>query len=285
MRRLPTPIPGPLQLRHGRLTRTYRVHRPSGLDAGQLVPLVLVLHGGFGSGEQAERAYGWNATAEANGFVVCYPDGLMRAWNAGTCCGEPMRRGFDDLGFLSALLDRLEADERVDPSRLYVAGMSNGAMMAYRLAAQLPGRLAAIGPVAGTMTVPLGPEAVAVSVCHMHGLADHHVPFDGGVGRQAVGHDWRRAVPEVIGDWRALARCGLERVWQDGPLRISTADGAGGIEVALVTVYGAGHQWPGGAAAPRVERLLGLDPPSRAVDATAMLWSFFASHPRSPYGA
>jgi polyhydroxybutyrate depolymerase len=244
-----------------------------------------VLHGGFGSGEQAERSYRWNAAADAHGFVVCYPDGLMRAWNAGTCCGEPMRRGIDDLGFLASLLDRLEADEGLDLSRLYAAGMSNGAMMAYRLAAQLRGRLAAIGPVAGTMTVPLTSESSPTSVCHIHGLNDHHVPFAGGVGRRAAGRDWRRPVSDVIAEWRALARCGPQRVWDDGPLRITTADGAAGVEVALVTLEGAGHQWPGGVGAPRVERLLGLDPPSPAVDATAMLWSFFAAHPRPAYGA
>jgi len=263
------------------MTRTFRVYRPIGLERDRPVPLVLVLHGGFGSGEQAERAYGWNATADAHDFVVCYPDGLMRAWNAGTCCGEPMRRGFDDVGFLAALIDQVQSSEAVDPGRIFVAGMSNGAMMAYRLAAELRGRLAAIGPVAGTMTVGLEPGTRPVSVCHIHGLADQHVPFGGGVGRRALGKDWRRPVETVIGEWRAAAGCGAPSVWRDGPVRIESAKSeSGGVEVALVTVAGAGHQWPGSVApAPRIQKALGLDAPSVAMDATAMLWSFFASHP------
>ncbi len=276
--RLPTPAPGPLSLKIGRLTRTYRIHRPAGLIGP--VPAVLVLHGGFGSGEQAERTYRWNAKADTEGFLVCYPDGLMRAWNAGSCCGEPMRRQIDDVGFLAALLDRLEVDEGADPDRLFAAGMSNGAMMAYRLAVELSGRLAAIGPVAGTMTVPSSGRAQPVSVCHIHGQGDAHVPFAGGRGQRARATDWRRPVPEVIAEWRSIDGCGPVEVWEEGAVRIETARGSAGTEVALVVVAGVGHQWPGSVVHPRVQRALRLDPPSNALDATAMLWSFFAAHPR-----
>jgi polyhydroxybutyrate depolymerase len=278
--RLPPPTPGPLGFSVGRLRRTYRIHRPPGDGKDGAVPLVVVLHGGFGSGEQAERSYRWNDAADANGFVVCYPDGLMRAWNAGTCCGEPMRRGVDDVAFLADLLDRVEAEERIDPGRIFATGMSNGAMMVYRLAAELPGRLAAIGPVAGTMTVPIGPATMPVSVCHIHGLADDNVPFAGGSGSRAVAHGWRRPVADVIAEWRSLAGCGPARVWQSGPVRVETAEGK--VEVALVTVAGAGHQWPGSVVPPaRVQRALLLDPPSSAISATAMLWDFFVSRPRT----
>ena len=278
--RLPAPVPGPMQLKVGRLTRTYRVHRPQAVE--DRPPLVVVLHGGFGSGEQAERAYHWNDQADAAGFVVCHPDGLMRAWNAGTCCGEPMRRGIDDVTYLAALLDRLGAEEAVDPDRVYVTGISNGAMMAYRLAAELPGRLAAIGPVAGTMCVRVPDERRALSICHVHGLEDHSVPFHGGRGSRALSQDWRRAVPEVIAEWRRVTRCGPAEVSDQGPVRIETATGTSGSEVALVTIRGAGHQWPGSAPPPaRVLRSLRMDPPSQAVDATTLLWAFFAAHPRA----
>jgi polyhydroxybutyrate depolymerase len=154
-------------------------------------------------------------------------------------------------------------------------------MMAYRLAAQLPGRLAAIGPVAGTMACE-APQASPVSVCHIHGLADFHVPFAGGRGGRSLAKDWRRPVPEVIAEWRSVDGCGPGRVWQNNPVRIDAATGIDGTEVALVTVAGAGHQWPGSLASPgRVMRVLQLDPPSTAIDATAMLWSFFEAHPRT----
>jgi polyhydroxybutyrate depolymerase len=261
------------------LYRPASVARPSGA-----LPAVVVLHGGFGTGRQAEGAYGWDARADAHGFLVAYPDGLSRAWNAGTCCGDPQRRGIDDVGFLGGLLEALVADEGVDPDRIYMTGMSNGAMMAYRMACELPGRLAAIGPVAGTMVVDCD-SAAPVSVLHVHGLDDHNVPFAGGVGTKSVAKDHRPSVPSVIERWRVVNACASPLTTQQGPVRTERAAGAGGTTVTLVTVAGAGHQWPGARPpGPVAQRLLQLDPPSTALDATALLWDFFASHRRPSPG-
>jgi polyhydroxybutyrate depolymerase len=261
--------------------RTYHVHRPATLARAAPVPLVLVLHGGFGDGLGAERSYGWDALADAEAFVVAYPDGLGRAWNAGAfCCGLPGRRGTDDVGFLARLIARLAADENIDPRRLYAAGMSNGAMMAYRLACESPVRLAAIGPVAGTMLVPCA-GARPVAVLAIHGTGDRHVPFEG--GRPAVGVNRDRvhpAVPAVIRSWRAIDRCETPRREESGALSREWATCVAGREVALIAIADAGHQWPGGRAPAFIPaRLLHLDPPSTALDATRTLWRFFAAHP------
>ena len=73
----------------GGTSRTFNLYRPQGLTGA--VPLVVMLHGGFGNGAQAERAYHWDAEADNGHFLVAYPDGLNRAWNAGSCCGNPGR--------------------------------------------------------------------------------------------------------------------------------------------------------------------------------------------------
>ena len=82
--------------------RTYRLYKPTGLPAS--APLVVMLHGGFGSGAQAEKSYGWDELADSSKFVVAYPDGLNRAWNVngGGCCGRPAKEGIDDVGFITA---------------------------------------------------------------------------------------------------------------------------------------------------------------------------------------
>ena len=67
-----------------------------------------MLHGGFGTGEQAEGAYHWDSEADIGHFLVAYPDGLNRAWNAGTCCGEPQRTNSDDVGFITAMVAAVE---------------------------------------------------------------------------------------------------------------------------------------------------------------------------------
>jgi polyhydroxybutyrate depolymerase len=266
-------------LLHAGHKRRYLLHRPTTRHGGA-APLVVMLHGGFGWPEQAEHAYRWSDVADRFGFLVCYPEGLFRTWNAGTCCGGAMREKLDDVGFLAAVVGDVARAERVDLDRIYATGMSNGAMMSYRLAAELPGRFAAIAAVAGTMTVPLG-EARPLSVLHIHGSTDRSVPFTGGVGRRAFAPDRRPSVPQTVAAWRALAGCGPVRVSQVGPVRTETAMAADGTMVELVTVVGAGHQWPGAVVVnPDVARRLQMDRPSDAFDATERIWDFFVSHPR-----
>ena len=132
----------------GGVSRTFHLYRPPGLGDG--APLVVMLHGGFGTGAQAERSYHWDSEADAGHFLVAYPDGLMRAWNAGSCCGEPQRTNTDDVGFITAMVGAIEQKMPIDRARVYATGMSNGAMMALRLGCQTD-TFAAIAPVAGTL--------------------------------------------------------------------------------------------------------------------------------------
>ena len=262
--------------------RQYLLHRPSSHSGrNTLAPLVIMLHGGFGSAQHAQWSYGWDDVADAHGFVVAYPNGLRRSWNAGTCCGPAMRAGIDDVEFIDTLITKLENTESIDPDRVYVAGMSNGAMMAYRLACDLPGRLAAIGPVAGTMTVPLTTSSTPTSVCHIHGLADQNAPFDGGIGRRGAAKDARPSITSVIAHWRAIDECGPSTESDNGPVHLDTADGPLNQEVTLITIVGAGHQWPGSRSLRRRGgRMPVPDPPSTALDATTTLWQFFTAHTR-----
>jgi polyhydroxybutyrate depolymerase len=238
-----------------------------------------MLHGGFGTGLQAERSYGWDGQADTAGFVVAYPDGVGNTWNAGTCCGPALRGNLDDAAFIDAMIDALVADEHVDPARVFVTGMSNGAMMAYRFACDRPGVAAAIGPVAGSMTVDCA-GATPTSVMHIHGLADQNVPYEGGSGTKGFAHDSRPSVPATIERWRSIDGCTAPpAVATDGPVSTSTWAGcASGERVVLTTIEGAGHQWPGSEPNnPAAAVALGLDPPSEAMSATAALWAFFAS--------
>jgi polyhydroxybutyrate depolymerase len=130
----------------GGATRTFHVYRPQALNGA--APLLVMLHGGFGNGAQAERAYHWDAEADSGHFLVAYPDGLNRAWNAGSCCGNPQRTNVDDVAFITAMVSAIEQQTSIDSGRIYVTGMSNGAMMALRLGCQTD-MFAAIAPVAG----------------------------------------------------------------------------------------------------------------------------------------
>lgn len=257
------------------LERSYRLHVPAHASGAR--PLVVVLHGGFGSGQQAELAYGWDALADREGFLVAYPDGWRRAWNTGGgCCGASADQRIDDVGFLETVVQQVRRDHDVDGRRIYLTGMSNGAMMAYTMACRTRA-FAAIAPVAGTQLVDC-PDAAPVSVVHVHGLADTRVRYDGGPG-EGVAHVDGPPVDQVVAGWRAVDRCAAPSVTTSGVVRTSTATCARGRAVTLITIEGAGHQWPGSEAR-RSGRLLGADPPSHALDATSVIWQFFASHPK-----
>ena len=232
------------------IDRTFHVYRPEGLSKERAVPLVVMLHGGFGSGAQAERAYHWDESAQKYGFVVLYPDGVNHAWNAGTCCGTPAREGIDDVGFLSQLIALIEAGEHIDPDRVVVAGMSNGAMMAYRMACDAPIQLYGIASVAGTMMTPC-PNAKPTNVIEIHGDADKNVPYNGGKGSGPAGVV-ALPVQTVIARWSSIDGCHHAMPFATAQYSIKTYGCDNKRSVSLVTVNGAGHQWPGGPHTPAV---------------------------------
>jgi polyhydroxybutyrate depolymerase len=278
----PKPIPvgqSSQALESGGVSRTFHLYRPQGLTGP--APLVVMLHGGFGNGAQAERAYHWDAEANNGHFLVAYPDGLNRAWNAGSCCGSPQRTGVDDVAFITAMVSAIEQEAPIDAARVYVTGMSNGAMMALRLGCQTD-MFAAIAPVAGTLLTDCS-HARPTSVLQIHGTADDRVPYDGGPGKAfAIDGNPRvdgPSVPSVNATWRAIDACAEPTSSTSGSVTASTAGCAEGRTVELISVAGAGHQWPGGEPSPLVERF-GLPGPSTALNATATIWQFFTEHHR-----
>ncbi len=167
-------------LQTGGATRTYLLHLPATLAAQR--SLVVVLHGGFGSAQQAEAAYGWDELADRDGVLVAYPQGDGAAWNAGDCCGAPARKGIDDVAFIAAVVADVQARYGVTQARTFVTGMSNGALMAYRLACDTD-LFAAVAAVAGTIVTGCAHPA-PLAVLHIHGLDDDRVRFGGGTGRR-----------------------------------------------------------------------------------------------------
>ena len=261
----------------GGVTRTFIVYRPANLSAAQRVPLVVMMHGGFGTGSQAERSYLWDAEADAGHFLVAYPDGLHRAWNAGGgCCGIPAKSGTDDIGFITAMVTVIEHAIPVDADRVYATGISNGGIMAYDLACHTT-IFAAIGPDSATQ---LGscPDPAPISVIAIHGTADKNIPYNGGLG-DGPGHIDGPPVPTVNADWRSTDHCASPIVTTAKTVTTSIASCPAGQTVELITIAGAGHQWPGARPSWLAEHLLHTDPPSKALNATKVIWTFFASHP------
>jgi polyhydroxybutyrate depolymerase len=269
--------------------RTYWLYVPPSYDGKAPLPLVIVLHGGGGNATQVAANTRFNAEAAKSGFIVAYPDGTSAAggesfnWNDGRPGGAyPGGDGVDDVAFVRRLLDKLEGELKIDPRRVYATGISNGGMMAYRLGCELADRLAAIGPVSATLTFAECAPSQPVSLVHIHGTADRFVPYPGGVGIERV-REYRNApVREVVDRWRVLDGCGVERrvsvqTVQGEKVLVESAGGCrGGTDVVLYTIEGGEHAWPGARTA------AALQTPSKALNATSVIWDFFRTHPKSP---
>jgi len=266
-------------------TRWYLQRLPEHLGSAAL-PLVLVLHGGGGHAENAEAMTGFTAKARAEGFIVVYPEGSGRfphrllTWNAGHCCGYALEQGVDDVAFIAALLDRLQARLPIDRRRIYVTGLSNGGMMAHRLARDLPGRFAATAPVIAGLFGDEAPASQPTSALMINGALDRSVPAAGGApgGRFTSAWDGHPLLPGVAQAeyWSAAGHCqGNPRIDTLSWGQRWTYDCPDGRAVVRDLVRDNGHAWPGGVAGSRR-----ADPPSKALDATSEIWDFFKAHPQ-----
>jgi len=256
-------------------TRSYRVYRPAGLNGS--APMVVMLHGGYGSASQAEATYGWDALADQDHFVVVYPDGENYAWNGGGgCCGKPAANHVDDVAFITDVVHAVEAEIPIDTRRVYATGISNGGIMSYRMACDTT-LFAAIGPDSATLMGSCDNPA-PISVIHIHGTADTRIPYAGGQGNGSAEIDGP-PVQTVVADWRKVDDCSPATSTTAGVVTTSVATCPDGRSVELITIAGAGHQWPGSKGHGLAGKLMHLDPPSHALDATTTIWAFFAAHP------
>lgn len=258
--------------------RWYRIDLP---DRAQGAPILLALHGGGGNPDQFARASGLTAPANAAGYAVIYPAGTGRfgllTWNGGYCCGLAQKRGVDDLHFLDQVVADAEARFGANAGRVYLTGMSNGAILAESYAATRPDRVAAVAAVSGTLDLARFPPLGPVPLLILHGMADDHVPYEGGNGSNAWSDADFTAVSQVVTAFLARQPPGLA---QDSAVIDPVPDGtrvdettwtrAGRPVLRLLAVEGGGHVWPGGA---RARRQSGA---TEDISATTEILRFFA---------
>jgi polyhydroxybutyrate depolymerase len=251
------------------MERTYLLHVPPGLCKSSLVPLVLVFHGHRMNAEYMIAMTEFNAVADAERFLVAYPSGTgtpqMLSFNGGLCCGSAAREGINEAAFVRRMLEELEADFSIDPARIFAAGFSNGAILAYRLGCEMSETFAAIAPVAGNMMFSSCTPRQEVSVIHVHGLNDSSAPYedsdlDPGTDPAVL------SVKGSVAFWAAFDGCAEAASEEQAGIvtRLSSSGCSAGTAVELYTLRGIGHAWP----------------PESLWPASRILWDFFASHPK-----
>ena len=275
---------------HDGLKRNYLLYIPDSLKQESDTPLVLVFHGGFGSGTRIARRVGMNAIADKEKFIVAYPDGVDRHWNDGR---STTASGADDVSFILALIDHIKEMYKIDDNRIYATGLSNGGYLTTRLACESSDVIAAFAPVISTMPVPLNVNCKPgrpVPVMMINGKDDPLVPWDGGQlssGKRMGGKGGEViSVPDTISFWRMYNNCTddykektLPDKDPDDGTRVKQkkyTECEAGAEVTLLTVIGGGHTWPGAPERPRMKKRTGNT--SYDIDASEVIWEFFERH-------
>ncbi len=252
------PTPGSAPVAGAFSSRPYGLHVPKGWDKTQPVPLVVFFHGYSGNGAAAVALLGLPDLADAQRFVLAFPDGTpdaegRRFWNATNACCDLANRGVDDVGYARWLLDDVTTKLPIDPKRIYVMGHSNGGFLALRLACELSPRIAAAVSLAGAAwkdDTKCRPK-VPVSVLQIQGDNDQVVQIGGGLLFGMAGRDYPPAAV-TVGSFAQKDRCTgtsppgapFDLDWSVPGPETRATDYTGcppGISVSLWTVAGGSH--------------------------------------------
>lgn len=255
-------------LNRGGRERSFNVYIPEGYDGQSRQPLLIAMHGGFGTGAIFEEQARFAPVADRYGYIVAYPNGVWRAFNAGTCCGEPAEDNIDDVGFVAEVVEKVSSRYCVDKDRVYATGFSNGAMMAHRIACERPDLFTAFASVAGTIMVESCPAEEPTPALLIRGRADEHIPWEGGM----VNETYRRSMEEVVSIIAERNQCSSKAkvTFKNGDAVCKTLQGCA-ARLTYCGIANTGHQWPGG------KTVLGfmLGPNTKDYDATGQIFRFF----------
>jgi len=289
--------------------RSYRIHIPPNYNDGTSIPIVFALHGsGVSENSNSIKLYsGMDEKADEEGFIVVYPNGgilrfsnylkhpiaflwdlyslafISREWNRWD------DNNIDDVGFIRNLIEYLKSNLNVNYSRFYVMGISGGAMMTYRLGAELSNHIAAIAPIAGVIggigyasepddsispyiiPKPINP----IPVIAFNGLNDNVVPYEGGwknVFEWGSEELWvyTKSVNESVSFWVENNNCNpiphINKSEDGGIITRSYSNNFDTSDVVLVTYIDGGHEW--------------FKSPPHEMSAIDIMWEFFERHPQ-----
>jgi|TARA_B100000959_G_scaffold137877_1_gene144893 polyhydroxybutyrate depolymerase len=234
---------------HDGLVREYILYVPQSYTGSESVPLLFNFHG-YGSSAIDQMNYGdFRVLAEEEQFILLVPHGTLLEdtahWNVGSWTSEST---VDDIGFTSALIDKIATDYLIDLSRIYSTGMSNGGYMSHQLACLLSDNFAAIASVTGSMSPETFTECTpthATSILQIHGTEDDVVPY--------TGANWTKSMEAIMDYWSAYNGCdpapsvtALPDTNEDGTIAdlIAYTNCINNVEVELYRMNEMGHTWP-----------------------------------------
>ncbi|MDB5121637.1 MAG: phospholipase [Sphingobacteriales bacterium] len=263
--------------------RTFLLNLPPNYYESSGFSLVIAMHGGGGSANQFESTSKLTEKANKAQFIVVYPNGIkgagllgLQTWNAGGCCGYAMQRQIDDVNFIKQLINKLIISYEINAKKVYATGHSNGGIMAYRLACEIPDKIAAIATNScSMMTKQPDNSARPVAILHMHSALDTRVPYKGGKGT-GISHAYSPPIDSVLNSWSLKNNCPApHKTTVDNKLFKLTkwSNCKNNTTIQYYLTYDGGHAWPGGLkGGPKG------DTPSKSINANDLLWDFFQQY-------
>ena len=256
-------------------TRSYLLHVPPQYDGITRAPVVMMFHGLGGDPQTVLDATDLAERSDADGTVLVVP--LGRGKPAQWKFREPVGDPESDLTFVHDLAQEVQRTGCTDPSRLFAAGFSNGSALTLALACDGTTRFAAYAAVSGPFYEPRCDDAPPASIIYFHGMSDTTVPFGG--AETVIGQ--LPPVNDTMSKWATRGRCPASAAFttaDDDVHHFAWRGCRGGTDVDIYAVVGGVHGWPGGGPMSPGRTSQTEDSP---VDATALLWTFFARHPAS----
>jgi len=241
--------------------RHFIIHLPTGFEGMTKLPVILALHGSGGDSKMASRHYNMNGLADANRFIVVYPDALNKLWNLNWSTyhnnGLP-----DDYKFISTVLDELSAHYKADSNRIFCTGISRGGVFSLLLGWQLSNRIRGIAPLCASIPNGIKNEWTfthSLSILLINGTEDPLINYQGGAGKVSLPYSGGQAInmmatEELVQKILTLNNCPSKPIIKNLP-DIDPKDGCvatdyeyncNGVGVEFIKITGGGHTWPGG---------------------------------------
>ncbi len=259
--------------------REHLVFIPDDYSDTKIYPLVIFLHG-YGDTPLGAMEYTqFNQVGNTYNFMIVYPSGIPN-WNSGVGDNSVNPTpDVNDVGYIEALIDNLSNSYRVDLSKIYATGFSNGGFMAYKLACQLSHRIAAVASVSGVMstsTLENCNPSRPIPVLQIHGTKDIWVNIDGIF-------EWR-SVEETLRYWTNFNNCensdmvvvpDIDQTDNCTIEKYSYTNCTDDSKVVYYKIIDGGHTWPG--FGPTAYQNANLD-----INASIEIWNFFKDYQLRP---
>lgn len=251
------------------LTREYSIYVPASYDGISSFPLLFNFHGGGGDIASQIAIADMSPIADTANFIVVYPQARQDPSDGNSFNWIPKTPGtFDDVPFISSLIDTIASNYQIDQTRIYACGYSLGGDMSFELGCKLSNRIAAIAPVARTMQAnpnsfcsPVHPTGVLTIL----GTDDFISPYN---GITFGGVEYYLSAAATHSYWASHNNCNLTSTMStvsSSVERYTWSTESGCAYVEELKVIGGGHDWPGSFG-------------NMTIDANIEIWQFVSRY-------